>query len=52
MNSEPVWKRVQMGDYSGEKLVDGVLCKSLTNEYASGVAEGLARYYRRMRVKP
>jgi N-acetylmuramoyl-L-alanine amidase len=52
MNSEPVWKRVQMGDYSGEKPVDGVLCKSLTNEYASGVAEGLARYYRRMRVKP
>ena len=51
MNSEPVWKRVQMGDYSGEKLLDGVPRKSLTNEYASGVTEGLARYYRKVRVK-
>lgn len=51
MNSEPVWRRVQMGDYSGEKAVDGVPRKSLVNEYASGVAEGLARYYRRARVK-
>ena len=51
MNCEPVWKRVQMGDYSGEKMVDGVPRKSLANEYASGVAEGLARYYRRARVK-
>jgi N-acetylmuramoyl-L-alanine amidase len=51
MNSEPVWKRVQMGDYSGEKTIDGVPRKSLTNEYASGVAEGLARYYRGARVK-
>ena len=51
MNSEPVWKRVQMGDYSGEKTIDGVPRKSLTNEYATGVAEGLARYYRGARVK-
>lgn len=51
MNSEPVWKRVQMGDYSGEKTVDGVPRKSLINEYASGVTEGLARYYRKVRVK-
>ena len=51
MNSEPVWKRVQMGDYTGEKIIDGVPRKSLINEYASGVTEGLARYYRRARVK-
>jgi hypothetical protein len=51
MNSDPVWKRVQMGDYSGQKLIDGVPSKSLVSEYASGVAEGLARYYRRARVK-
>jgi hypothetical protein len=51
MNSEPVWKRVQMGDYSGEKTVAGVPRKSLVNEYASGVAEGLARYYRKSRGK-
>jgi N-acetylmuramoyl-L-alanine amidase len=52
MNSEPVWKRVQMGDYAGEKTVEGVPRKSLVSEYASGVAEGLARHYRRVRVKP
>jgi hypothetical protein len=51
MNSEPVWKRVQMGDYSGEKTVDGVARKSLANEYAAGVVAGLARYYRGARVK-
>ena len=49
MNSGPVWRRVQQGDYSGEKLVDGVMRKSLANEYASGVAEGMARYYRTRR---
>jgi N-acetylmuramoyl-L-alanine amidase len=51
MNSETVWKRVQMGDYTGEKTIDGVPRKSLVNEYASGVTEGLARYYRKARVK-
>jgi N-acetylmuramoyl-L-alanine amidase len=51
MNSEPVWKRVQMGDYSGEKTIDGVPRKSLINEYASGVTEGLARYYRKARAR-
>ncbi|RFC46397.1 MAG: N-acetylmuramoyl-L-alanine amidase [Verrucomicrobia bacterium] len=49
MNSSPVWRRVQMGDYSGEKVVDGVPQKSLVVEYATGVAEGLARYFRRER---
>ncbi len=45
MNSEPVWKRVQLGDYSGRRIVNGVSCKSLVAEYADGVADGLARYY-------
>ena len=49
MNSSPVWKRVQMGDYSGTKLVDGQPRKSLVNEYALGVTEGLVRYFRRER---
>jgi len=49
MNSGPVWKRVQMGNYSGTKLVDGQPRKSLVNEYSQGVAEGLARYFRRER---
>ena len=45
MNSSPVWKRVQMGDYRGTKSVDGASVPSLVSEYASGVAEGLGRYY-------
>lgn len=49
MNSQPVWKRVQMGDYSGQKLVDGIQRKSLVAEYADGVVEGVARYYRQSR---
>jgi N-acetylmuramoyl-L-alanine amidase len=51
MNSGPVWKRVQLGDYSGEKMVDGIPYKSITAEYAAGVVEGLARYYRQARVQ-
>ena len=46
MNSSPVWSRVQLGDYTGLKLVDGELLPSLVAEYANGVAEGMARYYR------
>lgn len=49
MNSEPVWKRVQMGDYSGQRLVDGELRKSLIAEYADGVADGLSLYYSQAR---
>ncbi len=49
MNSGPVWRRVQQGDYPGEKMVEGVLRKSLLNEYAAGVAEGVVRYYRAQR---
>jgi N-acetylmuramoyl-L-alanine amidase len=49
MNSGPVWRRIQMGDYPGEKRVDGIMLKSLPSEYALGVAEGLARYFRRER---
>jgi N-acetylmuramoyl-L-alanine amidase len=45
MNSSPVWKRVQMGDYRGLKSVDGVSVPSIMSEYALGVAQGLARYY-------
>jgi len=51
MNSEPVWKRVQLGDYAGLKVVNGVSQPSLVAEYAAGVAEGMARYYREHRPK-
>jgi N-acetylmuramoyl-L-alanine amidase len=49
MNSGPVWRRIQAGDYSGEKVVDGISQKSIQTEYATGVAEGLARYFRKTR---
>ena len=49
MNSEEIWARVQAGEYEGERLVAGVLRKSLTREYADAVATGLAEYYRSAR---
>jgi len=49
MNSEPVWKRVQLGDYKGERILEGVARKSLVNEYATGVVEGLSNFYRKER---
>jgi hypothetical protein len=52
MNSSPEWKRVQMGDYRGTKSVDGASVPSLVSEYASGVAEGLGRYYATRRRNP
>jgi hypothetical protein len=45
MNSSPVWKRVQLGDYRGLKSVEGESVASILSEYASGVVDGLARYY-------
>lgn len=49
MNSGPVWRRIQLGDYAGEKMVEGMRQKSIQTEYALGVAEGLARYFRKAR---
>ena len=49
MNSSPVWSRVQLGDYTGLKLVNGERLPSLVAEYANGVAEGMARYYEHAR---
>jgi hypothetical protein len=46
MNSAPVWKRVQLGDYWGQREIDKIPHSSLVREYADAVAEGLARYYR------
>ncbi|MEI6351959.1 MAG: hypothetical protein WCP06_12735 [Verrucomicrobiota bacterium] len=45
MNSKAVFDRVQMGDYEGTKLVDGVPRKSIYREYADAVAEGVASYF-------
>jgi hypothetical protein len=51
MNNREVWERVQAGDYEGERVVAGTLRASIFREYAEGVAEGLARYYRQVRGK-
>ena len=49
MNSPAVWRRVQLGDYQGEKNVDGAMRKSIYREYADAVAGGLADYYKSAR---
>jgi len=49
MNSKPVWERVQLGDYEGEKMVGGEWRKSIYREYADAVADGLAAYYKSTR---
>ena len=45
MNSQVVFNRVQLGDYTGVKAIDGVERKSLYREYADAVAEGVAAYF-------
>jgi len=52
MNSQEVWERVQVGDYQGEKMVAGVLRKSIYREYADAVAAGLASYFQAARARP
>ena len=46
MNSRDVFARIQAGDYEGTRTIDGIERKSIFREYADGVAEGLADYYR------
>jgi len=45
MNSQPVFDRVQLGDYEGVKQIDGAARKSLYREYADAVAQGVATYF-------
>lgn len=51
MNSQPVFERVQLGDYDGTKRIDGVRRKSIYREYADAVAAGVARYFREEQAK-
>ena len=44
MNNRVVYRRIQMGDYEGEREVDGRRCKSIFREYADAVADGLAQF--------
>ena len=45
MNSTPVFNRIQLGDYTNLRTVNGVAVKSIYREYADAVAQGLADYY-------
>ena len=45
MNNQEVHDRVQLGDYEGTKLVNGVKKKSLYREYADAVVLALKEYY-------
>ena len=51
MNHEEVYERIGAGDYEGEREVAGKLRKSLSREYADGVADGLVEYYRSARPR-
>ena len=51
MNSEPVWERVQAGDYDGEFPLAGEPRRSIYREYAEAVVSGLRDYYTRLRVE-
>ena len=51
MNSQEVYDRIGAGDYEGERDVAGKTRRSIFREYADGVAEGLAAYYREARPR-
>ena len=51
MNSEPVWERVQAGDYDGEFPIAGEPRRSLYREYADAVVAGLRDYYAPLRAE-
>ena len=51
MNSEPVWERVQAGDYDGEFPLAGAPRRSIYREYADAVVEGLRDYYAKARAE-
>lgn len=49
MNSRDGFARIQAGDYDGMREINGTQRKSIFREYADGVADGLAEYYRNAR---
>jgi len=50
MNNQEVFDRVQLGDYSGEKMINGTMRKSIYREYAESVTEALKAYYLSHRI--
>ena len=49
MNSKDVFARIQAGDYEGTRNINGVERKSIFQEYADSVADGLVEYYSKAR---
>ena len=45
MNSRLTYRRIQAGDYDGERTIEGRSCRSIFREYADAVAEGVRRAY-------
>lgn len=45
MNNQEVHDRVQLGDYKGSQLINGVAKKSIYREYADAVVLALKEYY-------
>lgn len=45
MNSTSDYARLQMGDYEGEREVDGEMRSSIFKEYTKGMLDGLVKYY-------
>lgn len=50
MNNKEVHQRVQLGDYKGTKLINGVERKSIFREYADAITEALLAYYLENRI--
>jgi hypothetical protein len=49
MNSRDFFDRLQGGAYDGLREFNGVVHKNIYAEYADGVAQGLADYFRTAR---
>ncbi len=49
MNSREAYARIQAGDYEGTREIGGRPRESIFREYARGISEGLAAYYRESR---
>ena len=52
MNNKVVYQRLQLGDYDGEKVIDGHEYRSIFREYADAVFEGFAvRFWKRVAAR-
>jgi N-acetylmuramoyl-L-alanine amidase len=52
MNSQEFFVRVQAGEYEGLRDFSGVMRQNIFEEYAQGVVDGIAAYFRATRRRP